>query len=103
MPARHIRGSVEVFAARPNKRVIKLAYPEIGAEVTGFDGMRGWKVAASGAAKAVVGAPLLELRDQSIFDFDSHADSLFRTIETVKETEFDGRPCYLLHLISTKH
>jgi hypothetical protein len=100
IPARHVRGSVEVFAARPNKRVIKLAYPEIGAEVTGFDGTRGWTVAASGTAKPVVGAQLFELRDQSVFDFDSHADSLFRAIETVEETEFDGRTCYRLRLIS---
>src|SRR5262245_47860299 len=69
IPARRLRGSVEVYAARPNKRLIKVMYPEIGAETSAFDGVRGWTIAATGRVKAVTAKQLLELRDQSVFDF----------------------------------
>ena len=100
VPSRHLRGSVEVFAARPNKRVIKVQYPDVGAEISGFDGVRGWTVSGTGTAKLVSSRQLIELRDQSVFDFDVHADSLFRSMETVEETDFEGHRCLKLRLTS---
>ena len=99
-PARHARGTIELFAARPNKRVVKLVYPTIGTAVTGFDGAIGWTTPAGDPPRLVRGAELDQLRDQSAFDFDLHPDSLFRSIETIELADFEGRRCYVLKLTS---
>jgi len=99
-PARHARGTIELFAARPNKRVVKLVYPTIGTAVTGFDGTIGWTTPVGEPPRLIRGAELDQLRDQSAFDFDLHPDSLFRSIETIELADFEGRRCYVLRLTS---
>ena len=99
-PARHLRGSLELFAARPNKRVLKVQYPDMGTEVTGFDGTIGWTSKPGEAVKAVEGPELALLRDESIFDFDLHPDSVFRSLTVLDVVDFQGHQCYRLQLVS---
>ncbi|HKW47091.1 MAG TPA: hypothetical protein VJN70_06585 [Gemmatimonadaceae bacterium] len=99
-PARRLRGSLELYAARPNKRLLKIEYPDLGTEVTGFDGKIGWTSKPGEAARPVEGADLALLRDQSVFDFDLHPDSSFRSMTTVDSTDFQGHRCYRLRLVS---
>ena len=99
-PARRLRGSLELFAARPNKRVLKIQYPDMGTEVTGFDGTIGWTLRPGEAVKAVEGAELALLRDESVFDFDLHPDSVFRSLTLLDVVDFQGHQCYRLQLLS---
>lgn len=99
-PARRLRGTVELFAARPNRRVLKIEYPDMGTEVTGFDGTVGWTSKPGEPVHLVDGADLAQLRDESIFDFDLHPDSAFRSIETLDAVDFQGRRCYRVQLLS---
>lgn len=99
-PARRLRGTLELFAARPNKRVLKIQYPDMGSEVTGFDGAIGWTVKPGEPVKAVEGAELALLRDESVFDFDLHPDSVFRSLTVLDVVDFQGHQCYRLQLLS---
>jgi hypothetical protein len=99
--ARRLQGTVELFTARPNRRLVKLRYPDAGTETTGFDGSVGWSVPLDGPPRLLQGAELAQARDDAQFDFDLHPDSLFRSIETVDVAPFDGRPCHHLRLVST--
>lgn len=99
-PARRIKGTVEVYAARPDRRLIRIKYPEVGAAVTAFDGSIGWTVGVGGDARLVDRKQLPQLRDESVFDLDLHADSLFRTAETLEEVDFEGRRCFKLRFVS---
>ena len=99
-PARRLHGSLELYAARPNKRLLKIEYPELGTEVTGYDGRVGWTSKPGEPVRAVEGADLALLRDESIFDFDLHPDSAFRSITTVDSADFQGHHCYRLRLVS---
>lgn len=99
-PARRLRGTLELFAARPNKRVLKIQYPDLGTEVTGFDGTIGWTVKPGEPVKAVEGAELALLRDESVFDFDLHPDSVFRSLTVLDAVDFQGHQCYRLQLLS---
>ena len=54
MPAQKISGKMEVFAARPNKLVMKVSLPGLGDVTTGYNGEVGWM------NTAVTGPMLLE-------------------------------------------
>jgi hypothetical protein len=99
-PARRLSGTVELYAARPNKRLLKIEYPDLGTEVTGFDGRVGWTSKPGEPPQLIVGSELALLRDQSVFDFDLHPDSVFRSMETTDLVDFQGRTCYRLRLVS---
>jgi hypothetical protein len=99
-PARRLRGTVELYVARPNKRLLKIEYPDIGTEVTGFNGAVGWTSKPGEAVRLVEGADLAQLHDESIFDFDLHPDSVFRSLQTLDSVDFQGRHCYRLQLLS---
>jgi hypothetical protein len=100
IPSQRLRGQIEIFSARPNKRVIRVQYPEVGTSVTGFDGTIGWKVDPGGKPVLVRGRQLAQLREESEFDIDLHRDGQYRSMETVEVTTFEGRPCYSVKLVT---
>jgi hypothetical protein len=100
IPARRLRGSLELYTARPDKRLLKVELPGQGTDVTGYDGARGWTKKPAEALKAVVGPELEQLRDESVFDFDLHPDSLYRSMTVVEKSRFENRECWLLQLVS---
>jgi hypothetical protein len=99
-PARRLHGTLELYAARPNKRLLKIEYPDMGTEITGFDGKIGWKSKPGEPVQPVEGADLALLRDQSVFDFDLHPDSAFRSMTVMDSADFQGHHSYRLRLVS---
>lgn len=100
IPSQRLRGQIEIFSARPNKRVIRVHYPEIGTSVTGFDGAVGWKADPGGKPVLVRGRQLSQLREESEFDIDLHGEGQYLSMETVEVTTFEGRPCYSVKLVT---
>lgn len=98
-PARRVSGTMQIFAARPSKRLIKMDYPDLGTRVIGFDGERGWTSEPGGRAVLLEGKELAQLRHESLFDFDLHEGDDIRSMHTVGRTLFEGRPCYKLRLV----
>ena len=98
--AKRLNGTLELYAARPDKRVLKIEYPGEGARVTGYDGTIGWTKNPGESWKQVRGSDLDELRDDSIFDFDLHPDTFYRSITSVDVSRFENRECYRLHVVS---
>jgi hypothetical protein len=101
LPARRLSGTMQIYAARPNSRLVKMEYPDLGTRVIGFDGENGWIAEPGGKPVLVHGQELAQLRDESVFDVDLHEQKDFTSAETVERTEFDGRQCYKLRLVST--
>ena len=94
-------GTIQIYAARPNKRVVKTSIRDVGTTVTGFDGTAGWVADPGKAPRSMVGSELAELRDESEFDIISPGrDSLLRSIVTLETAPFEGRPCYRLRVES---
>jgi hypothetical protein len=100
LPARRLSGTLQIYAERPNKRLVKMEYPDLGTRVIGFDGDNGWVAEPGGKPVLVHGKELAQLRDESLFDFDLHEDKDFKSIETAERTGFEGRQCYKLRLVS---
>jgi zinc protease len=99
MPAQQVKGTMEVFAARPNKLVLKVAIPGIGETVSGYDGTVAW------ANNALMGGMILEgkakdqIATQADFDQALHDPKDYKTMEVLGVEEFNGDECYKVRLV----
>lgn len=93
-----MKGTLEVFAAKPDKSLVKINIPGVGEVVEAYNGQHGWTMSA------MTGPMLLEgkqLEDKK-FDTDFHSDlqdGRYESMTTLEQTDFDGRPCYKLRLV----
>ena len=99
MPGQQIKGKVEVFAARPNKLLMKVTMPGIGETATGFNGEVAW------ANNPLLGPMLLEgkqkdqIATQADFDQALHDPEHYKTMNVLGIEEFNGEQCYKVKLV----
>ncbi len=92
-------GSVDVFAAKPDKSLLRVTLGGIGSVEEGFDGKIGWSLSPMTGPTLVQGKELEQKRFDSDFLSDLHADTRYESMATVEKTDFEGRPCYKLRLV----
>ena len=92
-------GTIELFAAKPNKSLVKISIPGVGEITEGFDGKNGWTVSPMTGPMLLQGKQLEEKSFDTDFYGELHDDSRYQSITTVEKTDFDGRPCYKLRLV----
>ena len=92
-------GSIEVFAAKPDKSIVKITIPGVGEVVEAYDGKNGWTLSAMTGPMLLEGKQLEEKRFDTDFFGDLHDNSRYESMTTVERTEFDGRPCYKVRLV----
>ncbi len=98
IPAQKISGKMEVYAARPNKLVMKVAMPGLGDVTTGFNGDVGWMNTAITGPMLLEGKMMEEIATQADFDHTLHDPSDYKVMETLGKEEFNGEQCYKLKL-----
>lgn len=95
-------GTMEIWAAAPDKTLVFVDFPAVGVESrTGYDGEVGWSIDPMTGERLLQGGELRQLVDESDFYGDLHAPEKFTSIETVGQVEFDGRQAYELELVHT--
>ena len=94
-----LSGAIEIFAAKPDKSMVKITIPGIGEILEGYDGRHGWTVSPMTGPMLLEGKQLEEKRFDSDFYGELHDDSRYDSMTTVERTEFDGRPCYKVRLV----
>ncbi len=99
VPSAGMTGSVDIFAARPDRMLFRITLGGIGLIEEGFDGKVGWSLSPMTGPALVQGKELEQRRFESDFLSDLHADSRYQSMTTVEKLEFDGRPCYKLRLV----
>ena len=99
MPAAGVSGTLEVFAAKPDKTLLKISLGGVGEVVEGFNGTHGWSVSPMTGPMLLEGRQLEEKRFDAEYNSELRDESRYASIATVDETEFDGRPCYKLRLV----
>lgn len=103
MPAVGMKGTMEMFTAKPDKSYARMEFPGVGATTTGYDGTVGWTVSAIQGASLAEGAALEYMRETADF-YESVAQipdpARYAAIETVERTEMGGRPCWKVRLVS---
>jgi hypothetical protein len=99
MASSGVSGPVDVYAARPNKSVVKLTLGGIGDVLEGFDGTVGWSMSAITGPMLALGKELEQKKFDAAYDADLHDPARYKSIQTVEQTTFNGRPCYRLSLV----
>ncbi len=99
IPSTGMTGSVDVFAAKPDKSLFRMTIGGIGAIEEGFDGTIGWSLSPMTGPALVQGKELEQKRFESDFFSDLHPDERYDAMSTVEKTDFEGRPCYKVRLV----
>jgi hypothetical protein len=94
-----LTGSLEVFAARPNKLLSRVTLPGVGEIQEGFNGVVGWSISALTGPTLLDGKQLEQRKFDSDYYDQVRASEKYESMTTVEQTEFDGRPCYKLRLV----
>jgi hypothetical protein len=101
VPATGVSGPVEMYAAKPNKKLERVTIAGVGDLEEGFDGTVGWTLSAVTGPMLTEGTQLEQKKFDSEFFGDLKDPSSYKTIETVERTTFDGRDVYKVRLVST--
>jgi hypothetical protein len=99
VPSAGMTGSIDVFAAKPDKSLLRMTIGGIGAIEEGFNGTIGWSLSPMTGPALVEGKELEQKRFESNFFSDLHPDEQYEAMATVGKTEFEGRPCYKVRLV----
>ncbi|CAN5833189.1 hypothetical protein BH18ACI5_BH18ACI5_12930 [soil metagenome] len=99
IPANGMSGTIEVFAARPNKMLAKTTIAGIGEISEGFDGTHSWSVSPMTGPMLATGEELAQKAFDADFDGSLNVASRYQSMKTLERTTFDERPCYKLSLI----
>ena len=98
IPANGMSGTIEVFAARPNKTLAKTTLAGIGDISEGFDGTVAWSKSPMTGPMLVTGEELAQKAFDSEFDGALGIANRYESIKTLEKTTFEGRPVYKLAL-----
>jgi hypothetical protein len=99
MPAQGVVGDVEMFAARPNKLLVRITIPGLGETLSGYDGKVGFSSNPATGPMLVEGKALDQLIEQADYDAALHDASKYKSMETVERTKFEGQDAYKVKLV----
>lgn len=98
IPAQGITGTMEVFAARPNKVVTKTTLLGIGDISDGYDGTVAWTMSPMTGPMLSTGDELAQKAFDANFDGALGIAAKYESIKTLEKTTFEGRPAYKIAL-----
>lgn len=94
-----MQGSMEVFAARPNKLLVLVELPGVGKIATGFDGKIGWMNSPLTGPMILRDAMLEQVATQADFDYALRKPGDYKSMEVLSLETFAGEPSYKLKLV----
>lgn len=98
IPANGMSGTIELFAARPNKMLAKTTLAGIGDVQEGFDGKVAWSMSPMTGPMLATGDELAQKALDADFDGALGIASKYESIKTIEKTTFEGRPVYKIAL-----
>jgi hypothetical protein len=98
MPSTGMTGAVDVYAAKPNKTLVKINLGGIGDMVEAFDGTHGWTLQPMTGPMLAQGKELAQKRFDADYYSDLHEDERYASMKTLEKATFEGRPCYKVSL-----
>ena len=97
-----LSGEMEMWAARPNKLLMRVTVPAIGMIEEGFDGKVGWSIDPIQGPSLVTDRRLSERADEAWFDAELHAPDYVKDMSVVGREKFDGRDVYRLKVLTVR-
>ena len=102
MPSSGVSGTLDVYAAKPNKSFVKLTLGGIGEVLEGFDGTVGWSLSPMTGPMLTSGKELEQKKFDADFYGDLHDRGRYKSMQTLEKTTFEGRPCYKVSLVTRR-
>ncbi len=100
VPSQGVEGSLEMFRSIPNKLLIRVNIPSMGEMTQGFNGQVGFTSNPMQGASLLEGNQLKQISGIADYYTELHRAEKFTSMETVELTEFQGKPCYKVKLMS---
>jgi hypothetical protein len=94
-----LTGTVEVFAAKPNRILSRITLAGVGELQEGFDGTVGWSISPLTGPALVEGKQLEQRKFDSDYYGEVHTADRYESIATLERTIFDERRCYKVKLV----
>jgi hypothetical protein len=101
MPAMGMTAQVQVSTSAPDRLLMVMDLPNVGALRSGFDGTVGWMENPMTGPMLLEGDQLGDLMRQADFYVDLRYAELYPTMETVAKEEFAGQPAYKVRLVDS--
>jgi hypothetical protein len=99
IPASGIVAAFELFTARPSRMLYRVTVPGVGRIENGYDGTVGWSVNPVAGPELLAGRQLEEAAEDAWFDGPLHDASRVREMNTLGETDFDGRRAWRVRIV----
>lgn len=101
VPAAGLAGQIDIYAAAPNRMLVKTDFPQMGQVMSGFDGTTAWSVDPMQGPMVLEGKQLEEMRTQADFHGRLHESSKYSSMETTGLVDFEGKQAYSVRLVRT--
>ena len=98
VPANGMSGSIHLYAARPNKMLVKTTIAGIGDSVEGFDGKTAWTNSPMTGPMLITGDQLKQRMNDADFNTMLNPSSRYTAMKTIEKTTFDGKEVYKLSM-----
>ena len=99
MPAQGVNGKMDVYAARPNKLLMKMSIPGVGDFNTGYDGKVAWMSSVLTGPMLLEGKMGEQVATQADFDHTLHDPADYTKMEILGVKNFNDEDCYELSLV----
>lgn len=99
LPAQGLKAPLNIYAAKPNKFLLKINIEGFGEVSKGFDGKVAWSVNPQAGATLVTGKELEELKDQADFIAELSKPGSLKAASVVGKETFEGKECHKLKLV----
>ena len=99
IPSAGMTGNVDVYAAKPDKSLLRITLGGIGQIEEGFNGTVGWSMSPMTGPTLSQGKELEQKKFDSDFLSDLHLDTRYESMTTVEKADFEGQPCYKIRLV----
>jgi hypothetical protein len=101
IPAQGISGDIDLWAQAPNKMAVSASIPGIGSIRSGYDGTVGWSNNPMTGPMLLDSLQLRQMQQQADFYAALYPATMIKSVETVADTTFEGKPCYKVKVTTT--
>lgn len=99
VPSTGMSGTIEAFAARPDKLFVKMNIAGIGESLEGFDGTVAWVTSPMTGPMILRGKELEEKKFDADYYSDLRAGDRYKSMKTLEKTSWEGRPSYKVSFV----
>lgn len=94
-----IKADLNIFMAKPNRLLTRMAIPGMGEISRGFDGTTGWQIEPTAGPMVLSGKQLDQMKVEADFMGMMHDAASFTSAQTTGLVDFEGKPAYEVKLV----